>query len=140
MSILSFETPFIKVDLIRTVTLPYLEPFGISNGLELKVSHCLRIYDLRPLYCVNEDKKARVSSPRRRRGLVSMSHSEASQNSQLCRTWKSQTHTRYRVRLNSSLYIYALYNLLLQTRSPREPSIFQSHDRGGSFGAKPLHT
>ena len=28
-----------KVDLIRTVTLPHLEPFGISNGLELKVSH-----------------------------------------------------------------------------------------------------
>ena len=29
----------LKVDLIRTVTLPHLEPFGISNGLELKVSH-----------------------------------------------------------------------------------------------------
>ena len=28
----------LKVDLIRTVTLPHLEPFGISDGLELKVS------------------------------------------------------------------------------------------------------
>jgi RNA 3'-terminal phosphate cyclase-like protein len=26
-----------KVDLIRTVTLPHLEPFGITDGLELKV-------------------------------------------------------------------------------------------------------
>ena len=29
---------FHKVDLIRTVTLPHLEPFGITDGLELKVS------------------------------------------------------------------------------------------------------
>jgi hypothetical protein len=28
----------LEVDLIRTVTLPHLEPFGISHGLELKVS------------------------------------------------------------------------------------------------------
>jgi RNA 3'-terminal phosphate cyclase-like protein len=28
----------LKVDLIRTVTLPHLEPFGISDGLELNVS------------------------------------------------------------------------------------------------------
>lgn len=28
---------FHKVDLIRTVTLPHLEPFGITDGLELKV-------------------------------------------------------------------------------------------------------
>lgn len=32
-------TALVKVDLIRTVTLPHLELFGISNGLELKVSH-----------------------------------------------------------------------------------------------------
>jgi hypothetical protein len=32
-------TTLVKVDLIRTVTLPHLEPFGISSGLELKVSH-----------------------------------------------------------------------------------------------------
>jgi RNA 3'-terminal phosphate cyclase-like protein len=31
-------TIFLKADLIRTVTLPHLEPFGISDGLELKVS------------------------------------------------------------------------------------------------------
>ena len=30
-------TVFHKVDLIRTVTLPHLEPFGITDGLELKV-------------------------------------------------------------------------------------------------------
>ncbi len=30
-------TGLVKVDLIRTVTLPHLEPFGISDGLELKV-------------------------------------------------------------------------------------------------------
>jgi RNA 3'-terminal phosphate cyclase-like protein len=27
----------LSIDLIRTVTLPHLEPFGISNGLELKI-------------------------------------------------------------------------------------------------------
>jgi hypothetical protein len=27
----------LQVDLIRTVTLPHLEPFGISDGLELRV-------------------------------------------------------------------------------------------------------
>jgi hypothetical protein len=32
------STAYVKIDLIRTVTLPHLEPFGISNGLELKVS------------------------------------------------------------------------------------------------------
>jgi RNA 3'-terminal phosphate cyclase-like protein len=41
---------FYKVDLIRTVTLPHLEPFGITDGLELKVrgpltssSSCFRV-------------------------------------------------------------------------------------------------
>ena len=36
-------TAFVKVDLIRTVTLPHLEPFGISDGLELKVSHSSKL-------------------------------------------------------------------------------------------------
>ena len=30
----------LSVDLIRTVTLPHLQLFGITDGLELKVSTC----------------------------------------------------------------------------------------------------
>ena len=44
-----------QVDLLRTVTLPHLQLFGISEGLELRVSagsldysrHALKIYPLR---------------------------------------------------------------------------------------------
>ena len=43
-------TALVKVDLIRTVTLPHLEPFGISDGLVLKVSQ--PVYMIRCLHNV----------------------------------------------------------------------------------------
>jgi hypothetical protein len=136
-------TALVKVDLIRTVTLPHLEPFGISDGLELKVSQ-QPVYMIRCLHkrVKNEDKKAGFSSTRWRRGPVPLSRSETGQNYQLCRTWKSQAYTRYRVRqLRFPLCTRALLEFALQqTRSPREPTIFQSHDRGCSLRAQPLHT
>jgi hypothetical protein len=36
----------LEVDLIRTVTLPHLEPFGISDKLELKVSDYPRLLEI----------------------------------------------------------------------------------------------
>jgi hypothetical protein len=89
---------------------------------------------------MNEDKKAGVSSVRWRRGPVPLSHSEASQNYQLRRAWKGQTHTRYRVRLNPAPPYARALEFALQTRGPREPAIFQSHDRGRPFCAQSLHT
>lgn len=39
------ERSFLQVDLLRTVTLPHLQLFGISDGLELKVRHSDDVVD-----------------------------------------------------------------------------------------------
>ena len=53
-----------KVDMIRTVTLPHLELFGISDGLELRVSAvCLTSQEDHPFQF--QDKKTGFSTSRR---------------------------------------------------------------------------
>ena len=72
----------LQVDIIRTVTLPHLQLFGVSEGLELRVR-------LRVSTQVNSgrspvaDQEARQSTSRRRRSTVLMSHRETGQDPQL---------------------------------------------------------
>jgi RNA 3'-terminal phosphate cyclase len=55
-----------KVDLIRTVTLPHLEPFGISDGLELKVSGLCALARLIFMFALFQDQETGFTSARRR--------------------------------------------------------------------------
>jgi hypothetical protein len=70
-----------KVDLIRTVTLPHLEPFGITDGLELKVrgpfTHARAHAHA---YAFSEDQETGFTSAGWRRSSISLSHRQASQN------------------------------------------------------------
>ena len=63
-----------KVDIIRTVTLPHLQLFGISDGLELRVclQHTLQLYP--SIHLASSDKKARKRAFGRWRSAVPMSH------------------------------------------------------------------
>ncbi len=61
----------LEVDLLRTVTLPHLEPFGISDGLELKVSDYVHVCSSLCSY-VSEDQETRLTSAGWRRDSVSL--------------------------------------------------------------------
>jgi hypothetical protein len=79
-----------QVDLIRTVTLPHLEPFGISSGLELRVRDS---YALPQESCQfsspRVDQKTWCSSIGWRRSAIPVSYRKAAENPGLYRAWQN---------------------------------------------------
>lgn len=71
----------LQADLLRTVTLPHLQLFGISEGLELRVQKFLVIHFCLANRC-SSGEETRESPVRRRRGSVPVPDSEASQDPQ----------------------------------------------------------
>ncbi len=69
---------------MRTVTLPHLQLFGVSEGLELRVSHMEEsIICVSSMLNCHSDQEARKSTSWRWRSAVPMSYREAIEDTEL---------------------------------------------------------
>lgn len=69
-----------------------------------------------------------------------MSHCQASKDDKFRGTRKDQANSRHRVSKTTQSNVSLTEIRLAQTRSTRQSSILEPHDRGCEIGAQPLHS
>ena len=94
----------LSVDLIRTVTLPHLQLFGISEGLELRVRMTSALKSLSAHASCSLDKEARCDPSWWWRSAISLSDCEAGKNFELCGARQDKTDKRHCVSSQSQIY------------------------------------
>ena len=94
----------LSVDLIRTVTLPHLQLFGISEGLELRVRMTSALKSLFAHASCSSDKEAGCNPSWWRRSAISLPDCEAGEDYKLCGARQDKTDKRHCVSSQSQIH------------------------------------